>query len=456
MSDLLAEAAATAAATAPTVPVLAATAPVVFALAPSARDDALIDYSTKEGIKKFEKAVHALTNAFDGKSENMTVFKGDLKMHANNNGWDNLFPDADIISIPTDSTPVVNHNIITKYSQISIHDIRTWASYTLVNQQVRAAQNNANMYQCLYNTLTPQMLNKMLLIEHEYTMPEGTKVAALFYKCIMGHACVDTEATISLTRQQLATLDQKMLTLDSNIMEFNIYVQEAKLKLAQYGATSEDLLVNLFRGYKAARDNAFNKFICDLERDYLYGERHLTADQLMTKAITAYQVEVDKSNWGALSADQQMIVAMQTELKSLKDSNLKLDTRKKKDKGNGRGKHPREKGSGKKKTGSNQRDSDPKDAYAWKLVAPQSGQPTTKQWKGKTYHFCPNHNEGKGKWVLHTLAECNNTSSVSAATTTAVANSATIPQPGTEMLPPTQSSTTYAQASAAIAALGRE
>ena len=52
---------------------------------------------------------------------------------------------------------------------------------------------------------------------------------------------------------------------------------------------------------KAAKDNNFNKFIHDLERDYLYGERSLTYEQLMSKALTtAFQVETDKDTcWGA-------------------------------------------------------------------------------------------------------------------------------------------------------------
>ena len=267
-----------------------------FALFPSAVDEAILDYTTKEDIKKFEKAIAKLNNTFEGKSEQMTVFKGDLSLRATNCGWNNGRPNSDIISIPTAADANVTHNLIHAYSQLSNEEITAWATAQIVNQQNRKAQNNANMYQCLYNSLSSTMVNKMLLESQKYTI-QGTPIAALYYKCIMGHSNVDTLATISLTRHLLATLDVKMIDLNSNIDEFNIYVQELRNKLTRYGTTSEDMLVNLFRGYKAAADRSFHQYILDIERDYQYGDRDLTTEELMTKALTAYQVEKEKGAW---------------------------------------------------------------------------------------------------------------------------------------------------------------
>ena len=370
----------------------AAAAP--FALFPSAVDQAVLDYTTKEDMKKFEKAVAKLNNTFEGKSEQMTVFKGDLSMRATNSGWNNNMPNSDIITIPTAADANVTHNLIHAYSQLSNEDITAWATAQIVNQQNRKAQNNANMYQCLYNSLSPTMVNKMLLESQKYTI-QDTPIAALYYKCIMGHSNVDTLATISLTRHLLATLDVKMIDLNSNIDEFNIYVQELRNKLTRYGTTSEDMLVNLFRGYKAASDRSFHQYILDIERDYQYGDRTLTTEELMTKALTAYQVEKEKGAWGALSDEQQQIVAMQSEIKELKDKKLKL-----------------QKQGGKNNSKKNQRikkkeKNSEADKFAWKDKPPKEGAALTRQWGGKTYHWCINHNAGKGKWVLHKPSECN-------------------------------------------------
>ena len=40
--------------------------------------------------------------------------------------------------------------------------------------------------------------------------------------------------------------------------------------------------------------------------------------------------------------------------------------------------------------------------WAWKKVEPAEGEPKQKQFNGKTYHWCPNHQQ----WTIHTPEEC--------------------------------------------------
>jgi len=42
-------------------------------------------------------------------------------------------------------------------------------------------QNNANMYRCLYNTATPELLSRLLLEAHLHHIGE-TPIAAMYYK----------------------------------------------------------------------------------------------------------------------------------------------------------------------------------------------------------------------------------------------------------------------------------
>lgn len=395
---------------------------VVFQLSPASNDHGIIDYTSKEGNKKFERATKALPNIFDGKSINMTVFKGDLEQRASNCGWSNGHNDSDIISIPGQNNEA--KNLITEFSQLTKEQIETWANANVVNQQNRKAQNNENMYQCLYNSISSEVLTEMLLKQEAYTV-NNVHIAALFYKCIMSYASIDTTATLSLTRAKLAALDKVMLELNSDIKAFNVEVGRLKASLAQYGTQSEDLVVNLFKGYKAARDNSFHEYIEGLERKYLYNEETFTPDQLMSKALTAYQVEFDNGRWGKLSEDQEMLVAMQSELKELKDKNLVVDTS---SSNKTKKKHQKKKTSSKKKKqeakesgkSKQQRDKD----NAWKLT--RDGNEKSKKVNGKTYYWCTNHNDGKGMWTLHKPSECNNASSPPATSgSTAVANAAT-------------------------------
>jgi hypothetical protein len=416
------------------------------ALSPAARDDAILDFSDKADLKKYENAIAKLNNRFDGKPQNMTVFKSDLKYRSHYSGWNNGMANSDIISIPIIADANVSHNLITEYSQLSEEDIRAWATTNVVGNNSRKAQNNAHMFTCIYNSLTANMINRMSLESSRHYIGV-TPIAALFYKQLMGDSTVDTTATISLTRHQLATLDTKMIDLNSNIREFNIYVQELRTRLTQYGATSEDVLVNLFRGYKAARDNNFHKYINFVEQSYHYGDLVIDANQLMNKALTAYQVELDKGSWGELSKNEQMIHALQSEVKGLKDSKLTVDTGKKKGKGKGKGKgqsNQSNSNSGKQsKTSSSSGDQN----YDWKNKGPASGASHTKKHSGKTYYWCPHHRNNQGQWVLHKISECRNKANADTRANAAVAAPATATSSDISVTP----STTFAAAAAAAA-----
>ena len=177
------------------------------------------------------------------------------------------------------------------------------------------------------SSLDENMQNVMDLEASAYTV-QGTVISALFYKVLIGKAEVGTQATIALTRNTLTRLDQKMLELDSDISKFNEFVLSCKRKLNSRGASSSDLLINLFNGYKAAQDADFVDTISKIEKDYLHGiTPDLSDSSLMAKAMTAYQVRVESNTWGALSADREMIVAMQAKVDELKDARLKVDTR---------------------------------------------------------------------------------------------------------------------------------
>ena len=89
---------------------------------------------------------------------------------------------------------------MTECSQLSHDDLVFWANVNTVGQGTRAAQNYANMYRCLYNTATPELLSRLLLEAHLHHIDE-TPIAAMYNKLVMRLANINTEATIFLTRQ---------------------------------------------------------------------------------------------------------------------------------------------------------------------------------------------------------------------------------------------------------------
>jgi hypothetical protein len=62
----------------------------------------------------------------------------------------------------------------------------------------------------------------------------------------------------AVARSNLAILGQYMRSLeDSSIMSFNKYIKENVQELAAAGEKTMDLLVNLFNGYREAKDKPF-------------------------------------------------------------------------------------------------------------------------------------------------------------------------------------------------------
>jgi hypothetical protein len=330
-----------------------------------------------------------LKNEFDLTSDKIGVLQGQLLAKANNCGWNH--PQADVINLPTAANNARTCNLIEEYSKLTVASITAWAILHVVNQQTRLAQNNYNLYQCLFNTLTSEKQTSMELERTLYTV-QGVVIAALFYKLMMTKADVDTQATIAITRTALTRLDEKMLELNSNVADFNEFVKLCRKKLSVRGAGSTDLLVNLFSGYKAAQDAKFVETISSVEEDYLYGKTpNLTDDQLMTQALIAYNVRVERKEWGARSPAEEMIVAMQAKIDDLKDHNLKVDVKKKKIK---------------KKKKTLEAPKRPRADVAWKETNVQNKETISKN--GQLYYWCKHHRNGSGLWVVHKPEDCRN------------------------------------------------
>jgi hypothetical protein len=97
-------------------------------------------------------------------------------------------------------------------------------------------------------------------------------------------------------------------------------------------------------------------------------------------ALEKYKVIQEGGNWCKKSERDLEFIAMQTELKQLKQ-NSKEPSGPSKPRGGGQ-------------TNRN------KGKFAWKGVAPKAGEPHEKTVNGKIYIYCPHH--GDTKWVLKT------------------------------------------------------
>jgi hypothetical protein len=260
-----------------------------------------------------------------------------------------------------------------------------------MGQENRMAQDDYQIYVCLSNSLTKEAKDKMLLSKSEFTIEE-TQLGVMFLKCIISASHVDTNATIRITRERLSNVDKYIGQVDSDITNLNEYVKNLLDSLAARGATTEDLLANLFKGYAAASDKEFCKYIKKKQEEYDDGI-DITAEELMVMAENKYKAMVENSTWNAPDEQAEQIIALQAQVKKLASAG------KQKSQG-GKGKpnaNPESKQKGKEAPkGGNNRKPD------GMLKKPADGQPKTKKVNNKTYHWCPNHQS----WTIHTPAEC--------------------------------------------------
>ena len=215
---------------------------------------------------------------------------------------------------------------------------------------------------------------------------DSTPSGALLLKIVISETHQDTNATTKHIREKLRDLHTYIVRIDSDIIKFNQYVKLQIESLAARGATTEDLLTDLFKAYKQASDQKFVDYIEQKESDYEDGT-NFTADQLMTLAQNKFQTKVENGTWNAPTEADEKIIALEAEIKKLQKNKKK-------------GKEDKGKDGGKKKDGDKK--SGQKDKPAWTKVAPKEGEAKAKTVDGKEFFWCQNHQA----WVRHKPEDC--------------------------------------------------
>jgi hypothetical protein len=208
----------------------------------------------------------------------------------------------------------------------------------------------------------------------------------LLLKLIISQAHVDSRATVSFICTSLTQLDNKMTKLDSDVESFNFYVKAQIKSLSARGETSSDLLINLFKGYKAANDVEFLDFIRRKANAYEEGD-DINTNNLMADSLIKFKARKLIGKWSAPTKEQDQILALTAQVELPKSAKKAT-----------------------KKTPADSTTKKPKSAHkdnkwAWKDTLPKAGEATTKEFEGKQYHVnCPHH---PNQWVCHTAKECS-------------------------------------------------
>ncbi len=144
-------------------------------------------------------------------------------------------------------------------------------------------------------------------------------------KIIMRLATIDSVTTTQMLRDYLQSLGTFAATVGGNINKIHSKFDKNHSQLIAKGATVVDPIGILFDAYLVVPCHHFKSYICQQHEDYLDGKlTTITHEALMTSAKHKFNWLKTKGLWGAISPDDEKIVAMTAALNVLKGQ-LKLD-----------------------------------------------------------------------------------------------------------------------------------
>ncbi len=318
----------TAAAAAAPAPI-AAPAPVAFTDTPNVLEvNDLINYLTKRGSAIYKRGCQALndkalTDGFSMTQAQTVVFVEALQNKCTQMGWNQ--GTKQITSFINREGKTVN--IIKHYGQINEAMLKQQCEQFCkpgeADAQSRAKQNNTMMCTCLSKTLTADAKTKLLAHRSNFTF-DGVEYAPVMYKVIMCLATVDSVATTQLLRDNLQNLGTFAATVKGDVDKIHAEFDKNYSQLLSQGASVDDPIQILFDAYQVVPCYNFQTYIGRQYDDYLDGKLTLTHEALLKMAKTKYDWLVSTKKWGAKSPDDDKIVAMAAEIKSLKGQ-LKLN-----------------------------------------------------------------------------------------------------------------------------------
>jgi hypothetical protein len=363
----------------------------VFALSPAlVNAGAFLDLNSISGAKLFKSGAQPLLQTFDfSDHSDLQVFLDLLKTNTRVQCWSRVF------TLPvTTARLTFNHILLSNYGIIPIADF-TQDVLSYVDTQMKVAQDSFMAFQCIFASLETEFLKTITMEAWKYHVGQDqTPAASLLLKAIIMRAHVDTRATVTFICEALSQLDVTMSGLDSNITKFNVYVKSQVISLEARGESTNDLLINLFKGYQMAQDEDFAQFIKRKKDAYDKGA-DITVASLMDAAENKYKTRLLTGEWSAPTKEQEQILALTAQV-----DKLRIAATPKKDKQkNGQSNTP----NPQKNTSKAKLEREKK--WAWKKVLPKVGEPVTKVVDGTSYHLeCEHHPK---QWVCHTSDECS-------------------------------------------------
>ena len=255
-------------------------APVnAFARAPGQNNSGdILDYSQDAANKLYKSATAPLVSLHDLSAGNLRDFLQLLEQRVDVYDWNT------ITEIENDDGTFVN--LLKQYGNVTLAQVRKDAKQ-YEGRPNRASQDSQMLADCILNSLTSDARNTVTLYANEYTV-QKVKSGACMLKVVIRESHIDTNATTRILREELNKLDAFMVSIDSDITKFNKQVKNIIEQLHARGETTQDLLANLFKAYKAASDKGFVEYIQKKQDEYDEG-KEVHPDKLMLLAENKFR-----------------------------------------------------------------------------------------------------------------------------------------------------------------------
>ena len=201
-----------------------AAVPPVFMVSPW-EQAVIIDFATTEGRKLFQTGIAPILPKFVGLQTELLIFLTHLSTKGMMLGWnETIF----MINVGTVLAPVFK-SLIGEYGQITVAQCRAKATGFLADAAGNCETQLSYMLQkCLASSLADELYVQVLMRKAEFTVPDhaGRPVldGATMLRIVLSIVCPETRATVSIIRDRLTKLPEKLVEIGSDIRAFNVHV----------------------------------------------------------------------------------------------------------------------------------------------------------------------------------------------------------------------------------------
>ena len=367
------------------------------------------DATTAEGRKLWELATKPLKSLFDGTKSGYPLFKSQLRNRIRECHWgdivnfqingqtQNLVDNADLI-------PMASVTLQRRAREVMVlNGVQVAINQAMVNLQVKRHFQSQMLHKVLVESVSGDLEKHVAELQNnDKTFNDGPTLLKLIQDKARGKAI----------RQQMKNAREaiKSLSLKEhkwNITSFNEKLEGllTTLKNNEEQFLAKDILDVVVNNYKLVKHQDFSQMVSMETLAAEKADRDIDYEELMALGDEKFQSLVNQGIWGKRTAQEDQILALQTQLKALQSQQ---DQASKKGTPSTPGTPTQPTGNGKSRYGK-------KSNYAeWQFKNPDKKKTVKKTIKVKgvktdvTYHWCPHHNQNKGMWVRHKPEDCKN------------------------------------------------